>query len=158
MTKAAIAPVIAAYVICFCFLSGNPVFAQNQAPKKATGATLTIDPAELQKPWTGDLDGMIERRVIRVLTVNSKTFYFVDKGVSRGIVVDYFRLFEDGLNKKLAAEKKLKKNLKVRVVFIPTRRDQLLSGLAAGKGDIAAASLTITPERRKLVDFTAAGM
>ena len=48
---------------------------------------------------------MIERRVIRVLTVNSKTFYFVDKGVQRGIVVDYFRLFEDDLNKKLAAEK-----------------------------------------------------
>ena len=62
-------------------------------------------------------------------------------------------------NKKLAAEKKLKnKNLKVRVVFIPLRRDQLLPGLAAGKGDIAAANLTITPERQKLVDFTVAGL
>ena len=29
--------------------------------------------------------------------------------------------------------------------------------LAAGKGDIAAANLTITPERQKLVDFTVAG-
>ena len=59
------------------------------------------------------------------------------------------------LNKKLAAEKKLKnKNLKVRVVFIPMRRDQLLPALVAGKGDIAAANLTITPERQKLVDFT----
>jgi len=47
---------------------------------------------------------MVERRVIRVLTVNSKTFFFVDKGVSRGIVVDHFRLLEDELNKKLAAE------------------------------------------------------
>jgi membrane-bound lytic murein transglycosylase MltF len=61
--------------------------------------------------------------------------------------------------KKLAAEKKLKsKHLKVRVVFIPLRRDQLLPGLAAGKGDIAAANLTITPERRKLVDFSVAGL
>ena len=49
------------------------------------------------------------------------------------------------------------KHLKVRVVFIPVRRDQLLPALAAGKGDIAAANLTITPERQKLVDFTAAG-
>ena len=96
MMKAAIAPVLAACVICFCFLSGNPVFAQNQAPQKATGATLTIDPAELQKPWTGDLDGMIERRIIRVLTVNSKTFYFHDKGVLRGTTVEFFRLFEEG--------------------------------------------------------------
>jgi len=92
-------------------------------------------------------------RVIRVLTVNSKTFYFQDKGVQRGTVVDFFKLFEDGLNKKLAAEKKLKdKNQKVRVLIVPVRRDQLLPRLAAGEGDIAAANLTITPERKKLVD------
>ena len=144
---------------CLCFLAGEPVLAQKQAPQKAAGGTLTIDSAEMQKPWTGDLDGMIERRVIRVLTVNSKTFYFHDKGTQRGTVVDFFKLFEDEFNKKLAAEKKLKnKNLKVRVVFIPLRRDQLLPGLAAGKGDIAAANLTITPERQKLVDFTVAGL
>ena len=89
----------------------------------------------MQKPWTGDLDGMIERRVIRVLTVNSKTFYFIDKGTQRGTVVDYFRLFEEELNKKLAAENKLKnKNLKVRVVFIPVRRDQLLPGACRRQG------------------------
>jgi membrane-bound lytic murein transglycosylase MltF len=146
-------------IACFCFLSGNPALAQKQAPQKAAGGTLTIDLAKMQKPWTGDLGGMVERRVIRVLTVNSKTIYFLDKGVLRGTAVEYVRLFEEELNKKLAAEKKLKhKNLKVRAVFIPVPRDQLLPGLAAGKGDIAAASLTITPERRKLVDFTAAGM
>jgi len=129
------------------------------APAKTAGGTLSISTAEIQKPWTGDLDGMIERRLIRVLTVYSKTIYFADKGIERGTAFEYGRLFEQELNKKLAAEKKLKdKNLKVRVVFIPVRRDQLLSGLAAGKGDVAAASLTITPERRKLVDFTAAGM
>ena len=144
---------------CFCFLFVVPVLAQKSAPQKAAGGTLTIDVAAMQKPWTGDLDGMIERRVIRVLTVNSKTFYFLDKGVQRGTAVDFVRLFEEELNKKLAAEKKLKgKNLKVRVVFIPVRRDQLLPGLAAGKGDIAAANLTITPERQKLVDFSAAGL
>jgi membrane-bound lytic murein transglycosylase MltF len=143
---------------CTCFLSGNSALAQKPAPQKAAAGTLTIDFAQA-KPWTGDLDGMIERRVIRVLTVNSKTFYFHDKGTQRGTVVDFFKLFEDEFNKKLAAEKKLKdKNLKVRVVFIPLQRDQLLPGLAAGKGDIAAANLTITPERQKMVDFTAAGL
>ena len=145
-----------AYVL---FLFGNPAFAQSQPSQKAAGGTLTIDPAAMQKPWTGDLDGMIERQVIRVLTVNSKTFYFHDKGTQRGVAVDFFRLFEEELNKKLAAEKKLKqKNVRVRVVFIPVGRDQLLPALGAGKGDIAAANLTITPERQKLVDFTAAGM
>lgn len=142
-----------------CFLLGGSVFAQTPATQKAAGGTLTIDPTQMQKRWTGDLDGMIERRVIRVLTVNSKTFYFHDKGTQRGTVVDFFKLFEDEFNNKLAAEKKLKnKNLKVRVVFIPVRRDQLLPGLVAGEGDIAAANLTITPERQKLVDFTVSGL
>ena len=59
---------------CFCFLFGDPVLAQKPAPQKAADGTLTIDPAQM-KPWTGNLGGMIERRVIRVLTVNSKTFY-----------------------------------------------------------------------------------
>ena len=144
---------------CYCVLSGHAALAREQAPQKAAGGTITLDLAELQKPWTGDLDGMIERRVIRVLTVNSKTIYFVDKGVQRGIAVEAVRLVEEELNKKLTAEKKLKhKNLKIRAMFIPVRRDELLPGLIAGKGDIAAAHLTITPERQKLVDFTAAGM
>ena len=152
--RAAPRRILAAGLACLCLLSANAVVAQ-----KPPGGTLTVDPRLLQKPWTGDLDGMIERRMIRVLTVNSKTSYFIDKGVLRGTAVDFARLFEDALNKKLAAEKKLKsKNLKVRLVFIPLQRDELLPALAAGKGDIAAANLTVTPERRKLVDFTSAGL
>jgi len=146
-------------IFCLSFLFGGAALAQKPAPAKAAGGTLTIDTAAMQKPWNGDLDGMIERRVIRILTVPSKTSYFLDKGVQRGTAVEYARLFEDALNKKLAAEKKLKdKNLKVRLVFIPVQSDDLLPALAAGKGDIAAANLTITPARQKLVDFSAAGM
>lgn len=154
-------PIRAVTSVAFaCLMFGGALQAQEKAPRKAgTAETLTIDPAQMQKPWKGDLDAMIERRLIRVLTVNSKTFYFNDKGTLRGSVVDFFRVYEDGLNKKLAAEKKLKdRNLKVRVVFIPVRRDQLLQNLADGKGDVAAGNITITPERRKIVDFTAAGM
>jgi membrane-bound lytic murein transglycosylase MltF len=136
-----------------------PEPAQTPVSQEAPDETLTIDLEKQHQPWTGDLDGMIERRAIRVLTVNSKTIYFIDKGVLRGTAVEYGRLFEDELNKKLAADKKLKnKNLKVRLVFIPVRRDELISDLAVGKGDIAAAALTITPESQKVVDFTTAGM
>jgi hypothetical protein len=46
-----------------CFSSGNLALAQTPAPQKAAGRTLTIDPAEMQKPWSGDLDGMIKARV-----------------------------------------------------------------------------------------------
>lgn len=65
---------------CCVFLSGNAALAQEPAPQKAARETLTINLANVGKPWTGDLDGMIERRAIRVLTVYSKTIYFSDKG------------------------------------------------------------------------------
>ena len=117
---------------------------------------LTIDLERVAKPWSGDLDGMIERRVIRILTTYSKTNYFVDRGTQRGATYDFFRVFEDDLNRKLAKEGRLKgKHLKVHVVFIPVAREDLLTALVAGKGDIAAANLTDTPGRRKLVDFSA---
>lgn len=116
---------------------------------------LTISAEDVMKRWTGDLDGMIERGTIRFLTVYSKTFYFVDKGVQRGSTYDVVRLFEDDLNKRLLKQKKLKnKHLKVRVVIIPVSRDELLPALAAGKGDIAGSNLTITAQRSKDVDFT----
>lgn len=115
--------------------------------------SVPIDSAMI--PWTGDLDAMIDRQLIRVLTVYSKTFYFVDRGVQRGTTYDFFRVFEEDLNKQLAKEQKLKhKALKVRVVFIPVARDELLPALAAGKGDIAASNLTVTEERQQQVDFT----
>jgi membrane-bound lytic murein transglycosylase MltF len=44
--------------------------------------------------------------------------------------------------------------LKINVVYIPVRRDELIPGLVKGLGDIAVANLTITPERQKHVDFS----
>jgi membrane-bound lytic murein transglycosylase MltF len=107
------------------------------------------------KTWTGDLDGMLERGFIRVLTVYSKTFYSVDKGIQRGAAYDAGSLFVEDLNRKLARDNKLKqKHVKVRVFFIPVGRGELLPALAAGKGDIAMAGLGVTEERQKLVDFS----
>ena len=66
-----------------CTLFAGPIYAAAEAkpsPQTPQREQLTITPEEVMKPWTGDLDGMIERRIIRVLTVYSKTFYFVDKG------------------------------------------------------------------------------
>jgi len=92
---------------------------------------------------------MKKRRLIRMLVVYSKTFYFLDKARQRGAT------YEAGLEleKELNPSRK-SRTLPIRVVFIPTRRDQLLSALAEGRGDIAAGNLTITPERQQLVDFT----
>jgi len=102
-----------------------------------------------QLKFTGDLDGMIQRRYVRVLVTYSKTHYFVDRATQRGLVYDFGRLFEDSLNKKLK-----KKHIRIHLLFVPVARDELIPALLEGRGDIAAANLTITPERLKLVDFT----
>ena len=100
--------------------------------------------------WTGDYPSLAERRVVRMLVVYSKTFYFIDKGQQRGITYDMGMELEKHLN----ANNK-DKTRPIRVVFIPVARDKLLPALAAGIGDIATGGLTITPERSKQVDFTA---
>jgi membrane-bound lytic murein transglycosylase MltF len=118
--------------------------AQSTRPTKPDRTALPL-PTER---WTGDLDGMIKRRFIRVLVAHSKTFFFVDKGTQRGIAHDIMKAFEDELNRDLKT-----KHLRVHLMFIPVSRDKLLPGLIEGRGDIAAANLTVTPGRRELVDF-----
>ncbi len=105
--------------------------------------------ANAVEAWTGDFDEMVERRIIRVLVVYSKTFYFIDKAEQRGISYDILKEFEKTINENLKL-----KTLRVKVVFLPVARDELLSMLVEGYGDIAVANLTITPERQKLVDFS----
>ena len=114
----------------------------------ARGQAVTSLEAEL-KPWTGDFDGMLEHRMVRVLVPYSRTLYFNDKGAQRGLVADAIKDFEIYLNKKYRI-----KNRPMTVVALPTTREELIPGLLAGRGDIAMGNLTITPERAKRVDFS----
>jgi len=105
--------------------------------------------ANLNKPFKGDLDEMVKRRVVRIGVTFNRTHYFVDKGVQRGAVYEYGKLMEDELNKRRKTG-----NLKVAFWFVPLPRDQLLPALVDGKVDMVIAQLTVTPERQKLADFT----
>jgi membrane-bound lytic murein transglycosylase MltF len=102
------------------------------------------------RQWKGDFDGMKKRRIIRVLVPYSKTFYYVEKGRQRGISYEVFQALEDDLNKKI----KSKKSIKMHVIYLPVGRDEIISRLVDGWGDVVFADLTITPERQKLVDFS----
>ena len=103
----------------------------------------------LPAPSTDDLDQMLERRLVRILVPFNKIFYFLDQGQARGIVHDLGMELQKWLTRRYGS-----KTLPIRVVFIPTSRQHLLTDLVDGHGDIAAGNLTITPERQKLVDFT----
>src|SRR5215470_5187095 len=101
------------------------------------------------KPWTGDFDGMVKRRRIRFLVPYSKTYYFVDRAVQRGVAYDITRIYEADLNKRLKTG-----HVRIDVHCIPVARDQMIPALLAGRGDVVMGNLTITPERLKHVDFT----
>ena len=91
---------------------------------------------------------MVEQRRIRVLVPYSKMSFFVDGDTLHGVAVDLLRDFEKQLNAKIKDKSK-----RIFVFMVPTPRDRLLDDLVAGKGDIVAANLTITPERQEKVAF-----
>ncbi|MCC6608939.1 MAG: lytic transglycosylase F [Burkholderiales bacterium] len=121
-------------------------------PKAPPGAEpeRALDVEAMSRVWKGDFDGMKERRHIRVLVPYSRTLFFNDRGTQRGLTADTLQDFEKWINRKYKTGAR-----PITVVALPTTRDRLFSAVVEGRGDIAAGNLTITPEREKLVDFSA---
>ncbi len=142
--------------------SGSPgeastVVARNSAT--STGA-MSVDNEEhgadsnelldrARQPFFGDLAEIRERRFLRVLVSYGKTNFFYGGGRARGFEVEMFDKYADFLNKGVASPVD-----KVRIVYVPTPFDRLLGDLKDGKGDVAAAGLTVTSEREKEAAFT----
>jgi membrane-bound lytic murein transglycosylase MltF len=132
--------------------TGTPASAADaSAPEAASPYDALPDAVRsmLDKPFTGDFDAQVARRLIRVGVTFNRTHYFIDKGEQRGLTYESVKLFEDDLNKAHKTG-----NLKVNVVFVPLPRDQLYPALINGKVDMVAAMVTVTPEREKLVAFS----
>ncbi|MGA1842329.1 MAG: transglycosylase SLT domain-containing protein [bacterium] len=111
--------------------------------------TLHIVSSHLREKYTGDLSRLIERRYIRVLTTFNKTNFFISGGQLYGFEYSLLKEYEKFLNMGIK-----KSELKIVLEIIPVSRDALIPMLNEGLGDIAAAGLTITPDRLKEIDFT----
>jgi len=104
----------------------------------------------LTAPWFGDLDGMAERRVIRVLVVSGGPQFFYYHGKPRGMVAELLQLLQQELNVGLDR----RRLDQVEIVPMPVSRDRLIPALVSGQADLVAADLTITSARSALVDFS----
>src|SRR5262245_61833508 len=133
-------------IAALALLSSFVAAARAQAPSDKGRTALPLN--EITAPWTGDLNGMVERRLIRVLTTYSRTLYFIDRGTPRGTAYDQGKLLEDALNRKFGTGL-----LRISVQFVPVSRDELIPALLAGKGDVVMADMTVTPERARIIDF-----
>lgn len=100
-------------------------------------------------PWTGDYDGMVERRGIRMLVPYDRTHFFLDGGRKRGLLAEAGLRFENHINAGRGGPLE-----EVHIAFVPVARNELIEGLTAGRGDIAAGGISMTARRRELVDFS----
>jgi len=147
-------------VVAFAACGGDKSPAQKAEPIEEAEAPLPPSDLETQlppsvreavlKPFTGDLDELVKRRVVRVGVTFNRTFYFVDRGVQRGIAYEYGQLMEDRLNQHF----KTPLSNKIHVILLPLPRELLLSALVHGKVDLVAAQVPVTPELAKYVDFS----
>ena len=120
----------------------TPVLAAEQPPP-------TLADQIVQRTSVDDLPAMKKRKRIRALVTFSRTdFFFTEDGTPKGLQVDLVHEYEKQLNKGVKREVD-----RVRVQFIPTTFDRLIPDLLEGRGDIAAALLTVTPERSAKIDF-----
>ena len=77
----------------------------------------------VERPWRGDLDGMLERRVIRALVVPTQTHYFIRDGKPQGIAAEMLLAFERYLNGKHAPAQRHLQRHQVYDIEHPTAAD-----------------------------------
>ena len=118
-----------------------------EATQAAVATSEIID--HVLEAWTGDLDGMVERGFVRLLTAYNPIYLSYDGIGQKGLAVDLSRAFEEHLSELTGT-----KAGALQVIIMPVSRDDLLPYLLDGKGDIAAANLTITPARQAQVEFS----
>lgn len=94
-----------------------------------------------QQAFTDDLPGLKERRRLRMITRNNAMTYFIHRGRQVGFEYELIKEFADRHNLRLD-------------IVIPESHADLLTYLSEGKGDVVAAAMTITKERRAQAVFT----
>jgi hypothetical protein len=120
-------------ILCICTTLSLPAFAQDQ--QSLTKQELTQAPA--LKQWTGDLDGMVKRRVIRALVAPSRTSYWLNGARQTGAEYELLKAFEEEVNNHYKTQGK---HIRIFVAFIPTSREQLSRGCWKGAATSRPAS------------------
>jgi membrane-bound lytic murein transglycosylase MltF len=118
---------------------------EDSPPGKGVG----LEGRLLAEKWHGDLDGIRNRRYLRVLVAPSKLGFHFNGSQMQGAVYDFAREFEVFLNKKLNTG-----HASIGVVFIPAARQKLIPMLAEGKGDLVASLVGVSERRQAIVEFS----
>ncbi len=101
--------------------------------------------------YTADLETVLERRFLRVLTSHNSFDYYIHGGRRAGYQYEMVRAFTHHLNEKYGKDPG---DPAIQFELLPVRSDQLIPLLRAGYADMIAARLTITHERAEQVAFS----
>lgn len=91
--------------------------------------------------YVADLEEVKRRGVLRVLTRNNSSNYFLARATERGFQFELARAFARHLGVRLA-------------MVVPPSRDALIAALLDGEGDLIAAGMSVTRARGEKVLFT----
>jgi membrane-bound lytic murein transglycosylase MltF len=129
----------------------SPLILAQEAGSEAAPAEESDDPilAQALTPWTGDLEGILKRGMLRVVIPYGLMTYFNDGPEQRGLTYDNVMAFEQAAKKHLG-----KKAANLTLVILPTNRARLLPMVTEGLADLAAGTITVTEGCRALVDFS----
>jgi membrane-bound lytic murein transglycosylase F len=109
-------------------------------PKDAQARFVRALTGHRRQQYTGDLADIKKRGVLRVLTRNNSTSYFLYKGVEAGFDYEVARWIADDIGVRLE------------MVVAPTRRE-LVPFLLDGKGDVIIAGFSTESARADRVSF-----
>jgi membrane-bound lytic murein transglycosylase MltF len=119
------------------------------APAENTFENPALQERLVHEKWHGDLNGIAQRRVLRVLVAPNKLGFYFDGSEIHGALYEFCREFERFLNHKLHTG-----SFAIHLYFIPVGRDTLLPKLSAGCGDLIATLMVTDNRPQYAVDFT----
>lgn len=99
-------------------------------------------------PEGGDWQAIRKRRVLRVAVPYTRTYFYNDNSLTRGISTEILAELEHYLNVTLKTG-----NDPIAILAVPVDQTQLLSAVTDGIADVAIGDITISAESLRLVDF-----
>jgi len=122
--------------------------AAGAAPPEAADEPLGRHTADT---YTGDLETVLEKRFLRVLTSSNAFDFYIYQGRRAGYQYEMVRAFTEHLNQRYRGDPE---QLPIQFELLPVRSERLVPMLRQGYADMIAARLTITPARREEVLFS----
>lgn len=117
--------------------------------QELSAALTEVSFGRVWQSWSGDFDGIKERRFLRAVTPYGGYQFYYENGKPRGATWELLQRLQEYINENTRAGVD-----NINVVVLPVGRDQLIPALLDGHADLIAADLTDTETRSSELSFS----